>query len=389
MNESTGVSLADAPMAGDRNLGWDFVSSGGAVFENGGAWYLTSLEAVQFAHRHPELFCSGGVQGLLGAPVPLVPLTIDPPDHLKFRKVLDPLFAPRVINRMEDQLRTQARELITAFAERGECDIVADLARLYPTGVFLTMFGMPIEHRDRYLHWVETLVELSGAGEVNDEVAVAGIELFTYLQEFIETKRANPGDDLLSGILALSGDEEWTNDEILGMCFLFTLAGLDTVTAVIGFIFLHLARNPELRHRMIADPTLVGPTIEEILRLELPAPTTPRFTTQDVEICGTTIPAGALVFICLATANRDAERFGRPGEIDIDQPDRGHLSFGGGIHRCLGSHLARRELRLVVEEFHRLIPDYEIADGAQPECAWPSGTLHLGSLPIVFPAVCA
>jgi cytochrome P450 len=108
-------------------------------------------------------------------------------------------------------------------------------------------------------------------------------------------------------------------------------------------------------------------------------------TTQDVEVCGTTIPAGSTVMVCIATANRDPARFDDPDEIDLDRSDFAHLSFGGGIHRCLGSHLARRELRLVVEEFHRLIPEYEIAPGFEPQVAWPSGTLHLTSLPLVFP----
>jgi hypothetical protein len=128
------------------------------------------------------------------------------------------------------------------------------------------------------------------------------------------------------------------------------------------------------------------PAIEEILRLEPPAPTTPRVALREVEVCGVTIPAGAPVMLCLATANRQAGRFAHPDGIDLQQADRSHLSFGGGIHRCLGAHLARRELRLVVEEFHKVIPDYEVATGVEPEIVWPSGTFHLRALPLVFPA---
>jgi cytochrome P450 len=136
---------------------------------------------------------------------------------------------------------------------------------------------------------------------------------------------------------------------------------------------------------VVGDPALVGPLIEEVLRVEPPAPTTPRVTTQDVTVCGVAIPADSPVMLCLATANRGGERE-CPDDIDIDQTDRGHATFGGGIHRCLGSHLARRELRLVFEEFHRLIPDYELAPGFEPEVVWPSATLHLATLPLVFPA---
>ena len=383
-----GFRLEDAPMAMDRTAGWRFVSDAGDVFQAAdGTWFLTSAEAVQFAQRNPEIFSSGRAYDVLSSPVPLIPLAIDPPAHLKYRKVLDPMLAPRVINAMEDTLRAQIRDLVSAFSARGTCDIVDDVARLYPTQVFLTLFGMPLDDRDQFIDWVEKMVEGAsvGAAEPPPEVIDAAMGLFAYLQGYVDTKRSQPGDDMLSRVLALDADDAWSNEEVLGLCFLFTLAGLDTVTAAIGFVMLHLARNPDLRHRLVADPTLVGPLIEEVLRLELPAPTQPRVTTQDVEVCGTAIPAGATVMVCVATANRDPARFEGPDEIDVDRSDFAHLSFGGGIHRCLGSHLARRELRLVVEEFHRLIPDYEIAPGFEPHVAWPSGTLHLTSLPIVFP----
>jgi cytochrome P450 len=382
-----------APMATDRTEGWRYVRSHGDVFQAAdGVWYLTSAEAVQFAHRHPEIFSSARAFDLLGSPVPLVPIAVDPPAHRRYRRVLDPMFAPRVINAMEGSLRQQVRDLVAAFAPSGHCDVVADLARLYPTQVFLTLFGLPLDDRDQFIEWAETIIEHSGHNpgvRPSDEVVRAGAELFAYLQGHIERKRAEPGDDVLSKVLALGGEDAWSDEEILGLCFLFTLAGLDTVTAAIGFVMLHLARDPALRREVVAQPSLVGPVIEEVLRLELPAPTTPRVTTADVEVCGVRIPAGSAVMLCLATANRESDRFPHPDEIALDQADRGHLSFGGGVHRCLGSHLARRELRLAVEEFHRLIPDYELAPGAEPRIVWPSGTFHLESLPLVFPPAVA
>lgn len=387
---ATDFNLFDAPMAIDRTAGWRFVADAGAVVEQAdGTWLLTTSEAVQFAHRHPEIFSSARAFDGLASPVPLVPLAIDPPAHVKYRRVLDPMLAPRVINDMEDELRAQVRELVEAFAGDGRCDIVEQLARLYPTQVFLTLFGMPVADRDQFIEWVETIVENASAdntAEPDPKVMEAAGGLFGYLTEHVANKRAEPGDDMLSRILALDGDDAWTDDEVLGLCFLFTLAGLDTVTATIGFVVMHLARNPELRRQIVADTSLVGPAIEEILRLELPAPTTPRVTAEEVEVCGVTIPADAQVQLCLGTANREAHRFPTPDDIDLAQADTGHLSFGGGIHRCLGSHLARRELRLVVEELHKLIPDYEIEPGFEPAIVWPSGTFHLTSLPIVFPA---
>ncbi|MCU1344167.1 MAG: vdh1 [Acidimicrobiia bacterium] len=374
-------------MAADRTAGWQYFRDAGDVFESEGTWYFTSTEAVQFAHRHPEIFSSARAFDTLGSPVPLIPIAIDPPQHKQFRKVLDPMLAPKVINQMEDELRAQVRELILAFAGKGECDVVAELGRLYPTQVFLTLFGLPLEHRDQFIEWVEVIVEQSIE---EDEAAQArvmenAVALFGFLQENVDAKRANPGDDMLSRILSFTGDEAWSDAEVLGLCFLFTLAGLDTVTAAIGFTLMHLAENPELRRRIVANPALIPRTIEEALRLELPAPMTPRITLQDVEVAGHHIPAGSRVSLCIAVANRDEALFERPNELDVDAEDRGHMAFGGGIHRCLGSHLARRELRLVVEEFHKLIPEYEMVPGAQPRVTWPAGTLHLNTLPLRFP----
>jgi cytochrome P450 len=380
-------SYEGAPMSQDRTIGWEYVRSQGEVFEADGTWYLTSYEAVRFAHRHPEIFSSAKAFDVLGSPVPLIPIASDPPDHVRYRRILDPMLAPRVINQMEDELRLQARGLIENFVDRGSCDVVTEVARLYPTQVFLTTFGLPQEDRDQFIDWAEKVIENSSASGAppNQEVMTAAIAIFGYLQGFIDQKRAHPGDDMLSKVLSLKGDDAWTGDEVLGMCFLFILAGLDTVAAVIGFVMLHLAREETLRKSLVADPSRVPATIEEILRLELPAPITPRVTTTEVEVCGVTIPAGANVQICIATANRDGAVFVEPDLIRVEHGDRAHLSFGGGIHRCLGSHLARRELRLVVEEFHRLIPDYQIAPGVTPSLVWPSSTLHLRELPLIFP----
>jgi cytochrome P450 len=382
-------SFSEAPMRRDRTAGWRFVRDAGDVFQDAdGTWYLTSLDAVQFAHRNPDIFSSARAFDELGSPVPLIPIAIDPPDHVRYRRVLDQMLAPRVVNALEGDLRAQIRNLVADFSARGTCDVMVDIARLYPTQVFLTLFGLPISDRDRFIQWSETIIENStvGSGEPSPEVIENAMALFVYLQGHIEQKRTHPGDDMLSRVLALPDDEAWSDEEVLGLCFLFTLAGLDTVAAEIGFVMLYLARHPELRATVAADPDAVMPAIEEILRLELPAPTTPRVTLRDVEVCGVNIPEGSTVMLCLATANREPGRFAHPDEVVLEQSDRSHLSFGGGIHRCLGAHLARRELRLVVEEFHKAIPDYEVAPGFEPEIVWPSGTFHLRSLPLVFPS---
>ena len=247
------------------------------------------------------------------------------------------------------------------------------------------MFGLPLEDFDTLQAWTKVILSNPNAQLILPSPLAEPIrELFGYMQGFIDQKRTKPAEDLISSLLALTGDDAWTNDELLGLCFLFVIAGLDTVTASIGFVLLHLAQNPAWQRRLVADPALVPPFIEEVLRLELAAPFVSRVTNQDVEVCGKTIPAGSRCLLALGAVNR-AKRGDSADRIDLSAAAEGHLTFGGGIHRCLGSHLARRELRIVVEEFHKRIPEYSLAQGIQPEVAWPSTTLHLTSLPLVFP----
>jgi cytochrome P450 len=380
--------FADAPMARDRAAGWAYFRSFGDVFEvEGDGFYVTSGEAVMYGLQHHELFSSGHAFDFAGSPFPMIPIATDPPDHARFRRVLDPMLSPRVMRTMEDSLREQVGTLIDSFVTRGSFDIVDDLARVYPSQVFLTLFGLPLEDRDQLIKWVEEAnehpVEL-GLNPDDDQKSVAGT-LHEYQKSFIEAKRRNPGDDMLSKILAREGDDAWTEEEIFGFCYMFTLAGLDTVTAQIGFSFLYLARDAELRGRLVEDPELIAPFVEEIVRLEPPAPMPPRIAERDVELGGVTIPAGSKVYMVLACANRDPARHPLPDSVNLEGADR-HLGFGAGIHRCVGSHIARTELRLVIEEFHKRIPDYELAPGADPQVVWPSATMHLVDLPLVLPA---
>jgi cytochrome P450 len=381
--------LEDAPMARDRGEGWRYLRAAGDVVKTlNGSYLITSPEGIQFVHRNPQIFSSARAFDSLASPVPLIPIAIDPPEHTRYRRILDPMLSPKAINGMDEDLRRQARELILDFADRGECNIVDDLGRLYPTQVFLTLFGMPLQDRDRFIHWSETIIENAGSNSQvvpPPVVQAAAKDLFEYLQQCVDEKRADPGDDMLSRVLSLAADDAWSNEEVLGLCFMLILAGLDTVTAMIGFMFLHLAGRPDVRRRLVADPSLSQPVIEEVLRLEPAAPTTPRVTTQDVTVCGTLIPAGSPVTLCLGNVNRDPDRYRSPDELSVDDADTGHRAFGGGVHRCLGSHLARRELRIVAEEFHKLIPDYELASDEDPQIVWPSGTFHLKSLRLVFP----
>jgi len=387
MNEPLSNPFFTAPMEYDRTLGWNVVAAPGAVYEADGRWFLTSHEAVRFGQTHPEIFSSARAFDGLGSRVPLIPIAIDPPDHARYRRVLDPMMSPKVLDQMEGSLRSQIIDLIDSFIGTGECDVVSQIAVPYPTQALLTLFGLPLEDRDQLVDWMRVIFSHPDPqGEPVPAVALAAEELLAYLDLTISRKRHQSGSDMLSRILALTDGDEWSNQEVVGLCYLFVLAGLDTVTAAIGFTMYHLAQRPDLRALIVSDPDSVMPIIEAILRIETPAFSVPRITTQDVEVCGVKIPQGAAVNLVIATANRDPLEVAHPSEIDLSI-NRSHLSFGGGIHRCVGSHLARRELRLVVEEFHRRIPDYSIAGDVVPKVEWPSSGLHLESLPLSFRAV--
>lgn len=388
----TQVDIAKAPMLVNRADGWRFFRDQGDVFQDTqGDYYITSYETIRFIEQNPKIFSSKDAFEFNRSPVPLIPLAIDPPDHVRYRRILDPLFSPRQLNPLQEDLRRQAALLIDAFATRGECDAMSELAALYPTQVFLTMFGLPLEDRDKCMKWVRAITGHGyvGSGDSASEVVSAAGEMTEYLRGVIEQKRRDPDDDVFSKILAITGEDAWSDDEMLGFAFLFTIAGLDTVTAALGFVMYYLATHPDVRRSVVADPGQIEPMIEEVLRMETVAAVVPRVTVEDVDVAGVQIPKGSTVIMVFGAANRDPMQFETPNEVDLSQGGRGHLTFGAGIHRCVGSHLARRELRIVVEEFHKRIPEYTLNSDALRLPSWPTLTLRYDTVPLVFERVTA
>lgn len=373
------------PLAQGRTAAMEYLRRPGPVYKVGSTWMITSYDGVRYAQKNPDLFSSAKAFDGVANAIQLIPLAIDPPKHADYRRVLDPMFGPKRMAAMDADLRAQLRGHIDAFAPLGRCDVVADLSYKFPTQAILTLFGLPLEHLPKFLDWVTGIIkerEISSLdGQASQRVIDCSMALFGFLAEQLELKRSHPGDDMLSSVLALDGDDAWTDAEILGLCFLIVLAGLDTVTGAIGYSLQTLATNPELRQSLIDDPALITPFVEEVLRLDGPVPGVPRMTTAEVEVEGVTIPAGSSVLLVLGTANREGPYAETPHEMNLGAKAT-HLGFGGGIHRCLGSHLARRELRLTIEEFHARIPDYRVAGEAHT--LWPAGTFGLESLPLEF-----
>jgi cytochrome P450 len=375
-----------APMVTGRTAVCDYWRQAGDVYRAGDVWYVTSYDGVRYAQTHPELFSSAHAFDAFSAAIKLIPIAIDPPEHVRFRRILDPMLGPSRMKQLEESLRAQVRKHIDAFADRGHCDVVADLAVKFPTQAILTLFGFPQQDLPQFLEWVAGLIKNTSVNTIaatpTERQVECSLQIMAYMRDHIESKRAHPRDDMLSNILTLDGEDAWTEAELLGLCFLFIVAGLDTVTGAIGFCMLKLAQDTALRAQLIENPALIPSFVEEVLRLEGPVPVVPRVTTADVEIAGTVIPSGARVLLVLATANREGPHSDDPQQIYLSRPAH-HLAFGGGIHRCLGAHLARREMRLTIEEFHRRIPDYRLASA--PTVVWPAGTIHLESLPLTFP----
>jgi cytochrome P450 len=380
------ANINDLPFATDRSRAWRELREAGEAVTSGEEIVLTSASAVEFAAKKPEIFSSARAFDRLGSPVPLVPIAIDPPDHTRFRRILDPFFSPKKMAEREPELRRQAGELIDAIVAKGDCDVVPDLATPFPSQVFLTLFGLPMADRDKLVAWKDSILEFTdpSSAEATPEVLAHALELFTYLTEHIAERRVDTtGGDMLTQLMQNSEDGGMSDNEILGLCFMFVLAGLDTVTSAVGFSLAKLAGDADLRHRISNDYSLIPAFIEDILRVDGPVPFAPRVTTEEVEVAGRVVPKDTTVMLAYGSADRDPRRYDDADNVHLDSKAV-HFAFGRGPHRCLGSHLARLELRLILEEWHTRIPEYTLADGKAPRMPWPAGTMGLESVPLTF-----
>src|SRR5262245_42479811 len=373
-------------MADSRGLGYQIMLDAGPVVRDAhGAFVITEAAAATFALRHPELFSSKRAFDSLGSPIPIVPVAADPPEHTRYRKLLHPFFSARSLARWLPRVRELATELIDDIARHGHCDLVTDFALPLPTQVFLTLFGLPLEDRDRLIAWKDAVlgaVGISGAEPASDANIALAAELYEYLVSHISERRERGGTDILSQLLADS--DPMTDDEVLGLSFLFVLAGLDTVTSALSTAFATLAAHQELRQQIVADPGVIPAAIEELLRFDGPVVTVPRVATRDVEVAGHVIPADSYVAVGIGAANHDVAEHKDPETVDFRRGGR-NLAFGGGPHGCLGAHLARMEMRVALEEWHRRIPDYQVAPDVVIEADWPAALIGLDHLRLIFP----
>ena len=334
---------------------------------------ISRYDDVQWGLRHPEHLTSAGGNLQLGEQ-PLLPLEVDPPLHTAYRRILNPRFTPKAIAVLEPNVRSLVRELLDGFAGRGSCDFHAELATPLPSGLFLALMGLPMDDLPQFLQWRDNTIrpdvemgDIEGAQRIRRETGVA---ISDYFRGAIAASRANPDDSLLSAVVHASlgapdGERPLDEAELLGICHLLLLGGLDTVTASLDCMVTYLVQNPDVRRQLVDDPSLIPAAVEELLRFLTPVMVVPRTVAHDLTLQGVDLLAGDGVALVLGAANGDEEAFGPP-EVDLHRETNKHVAFGAGHHLCLGAHLARLELRVALEELHARIPDYWFPEGFEP-----------------------
>jgi cytochrome P450 len=348
--------------------------SGGAVRTPAGVIAATRSDVDEVFHEY-ERFTATSVVGRMGNSRPLLPMELDPPQHRKYRKLLDPLFTPKRMAALEPEVTALCNQLIDGFIDDPEIDFVAQFSNLLPTQVFLTQLGLPVEQLDYFLKLKDGAVRSNHLLNVSymDPAAVKyrmnnGQEIYAVFNAALDEREKERRDDLLSYLIDAEIDgEKLTREELLDVCFLFLTAGLDTVSASLDCFFEYMAKNPAKRAELVADPSIASNVVEELLRWESPVQLLSRVVAQDTELSGCPVRKGELIFTLIGAANTDAATVEDPDEVRFDRYANRHIAFGSGVHRCLGSHLARLELRIVLQEWHRRIPDYRIKPGAQVE----------------------
>jgi cytochrome P450 len=332
---------------------------------------LSTKEVIDEALRHPETYSSNMDAVDLKNKRPMIPLQIDPPDQKKYRKLLDPLFSPRKMAAMEEEVAVLVNDLIDRFIEKGEVDFAKEFSVPFPSQVFLTVLGLPLDELQTFLTMKDGIIrpdhvtgKVWGGPEASAYQQKIADSVYEYFDKVLDERELERRDDLLSHFLdAEMEGMKLTREDILDICFLFLIAGLDTVTATLDCMFAFLAQHPEQRQQLVDDPTLIPSAIEELLRWETPVMGVARVAVEDTELGGCPIKKGDQVMIMLGSANTDGAEFPDADVVRFDREVNRHLAFGGGIHRCLGSHLARMELRVALREWHRRIPEYQVEPG--------------------------
>jgi cytochrome P450 len=346
------------------------------------AWQLLKYEDAYFVLRHPEIFTSAG-----SGPFPrdpddwwnIIPLEIEPPHHRKYRALVDPLVSPKAVIALETSIRALANELIDQFIDKRECEFAKDFGRPLPVGVFLDIMALPRDMMDEFVRWAMGLLHAQDRQVAETVMA----EVTVYLQSVIREKAMSPDGGAVSAIVnGKPGGEPMSGKEIFGFVFFLFIAGLDTVFATLNNIFVWLAENPDRRQEIIDTPDNINNVVEELLRV-FSVTFSGRTLTQDYELRGITMKKGDRITSVLPTCNYDPDIFPNPQEVDFHRPRKPILAFAGGVHSCMGAHLARLEVKICIQEFLRRIPDFRIKEGVEI-AYWPGGVVGPKVVPLTW-----
>jgi cytochrome P450 len=346
-----------------------------------GAWVVSHYDDIRRMYEDTDLFSTEGVaqfQILAGETFPSIPLGIDAPDHGKYRRFLNPWFTPVAMERMEPRIRSVISGMIDEFAGAGEVDVAYDFGRVFPVRVFLDLMGFPFSMFDQFLSWEWDI--LHDPDVATKAAAVRGI--IAYLRGFISEKQAAP-DDTLGSFIAngVIDGVALSSDEIIGMTWFLWLGGLDTVASTVSQMFRRLGRDPALQERLRSDKAVIPSAVEEFLRVQ-PLVNSGRKVKRDFVWHGVAIKAGDWVSGFSSSGNFDASQFTCPHAFDPDRKANRHFTLAGGPHLCLGAHLARRELRVLLDVWFDRIPAFKIKDGA--DTTMTPGLLSIRNLPLVW-----
>ena len=350
---------------------WDEIRAGGCPVAHsdryGGVWlptkhadvaavaydteHFTSRSIIVTEHRPPAELAPAGI-----AP----PISSDPPYHMDARRMLLPIFSPQATDKLEPSTRAYCRELIAAMEGQDVVDAAEAYAQHIPVRVIANMLGLPEEDGDQFRGFVHDILE--GVAAPLEERIEGFMALFGYLRGHIEDHMENPQDDLITFLLEseLHG-QKLDMFQVARTIALLLIAGIDTTWSAIGASLWHLAKTPADRQRLVDEPELLPVAMEELLRAYAPA-TMARLVKEEVEIGGCRMKPEDWVLLSFPAANRDPEVFERPDEVILDRSPNRHAAFGLGVHRCAGSHLARMELRVALEEWLAAFPTFSLAD---------------------------
>ena len=382
------IDLYNVPGASeDVHLAWKRVQDEcPAVFYTpryGGYWVITRADLLDQAWPDHERWSSFRAIAIPRQPEspPQLPIEMDPPVHQFFRRPINMSLSPKAALRLSDQARSLSIEIIERLKPRGECEFVEEFASHVPMEVFLSIVDLPSTDRE----WLINRAQIMTRGGIVEAKQQALMEVFGYLDTWLERRKANPGDDLLSRILQLKvGDRPISKDEALSECALVLFGGLDTVAGTMAFFARFLATHPNHRRDLVEHPEKIPNAIEEMLR-RYSIPTVGRVLTQDVMLDGVTMKAGDYVQLTTCFHGLDDRRWTDPLSVDFERPGLAdHMAFGRGAHKCPGANLARSELRVFLEEWLKRIPDFEI-NPAEDSVSATGAVFGMLRLPLVWP----